>query len=309
MDDGPKGLLFDIKRNSSEDGPGIRTTLFFKGCPLSCSWCHNLEGLASRASLLFEVGRCRTERCGAPCLSRCESGCLMPGEVSIQVQHARCARCDACFSHCPSGALRPSGWWMEVDELLERVLIDAPFFLSSGGGVTCSGGEPTAQMAFLHLLLRGLKARGIHTALESCGHFDYDRFQHLILPYLDLIYFDLKLMDEAESRRHTGRSNRRILDNFIRLNQEATIPIRPRIPLIPGITDRRENLIQLGAFLRRHQVGNCSLLPYNPMSRDRGALFGSEIPGAGRVARYPSRGYMTAEEAQRCAELLFNARP
>jgi len=234
-----RALIFDIKRGSSEDGPGIRTTVFFKGCPLSCVWCQNPEGVEREQ------------------------------EVDINGDTV--------------------GSWITLEELLYRVGQDRPFYKSSGGGVTLSGGEPTRQMAFIHDFLKALKADDIHTAIETCGLFNYKRFREQALPYLDLIYFDLKLYDDFQSRRHTGCSSRPILENFTRLVNEAEIPVIPRISLIPDITATEHNLRSLAAFLRHSGVKDCTLLPYNPMWRDK-------LKRLGKKSSYHRNSFLSAEE-------------
>lgn len=239
MDTKKNALIFDIKRDCSEDGPGIRTTVFFKGCPLACAWCQNPEGVIP-----------------AP-----EKTCN--GETV--------------------------GEWITLEELLYRICIDKPFYASSGGGVTLSGGEPTMQMEFVHLLLKALKNEEIQTVIETCGLFDYGSFCRLLLPWLDLIYFDLKLIDESASRKYTGASNRVILDNFIRLTSLQGVQIKPRIPLIPGITMTESNLTGLAGFLHRHGVIDCSLMPYNPTWQDK-------LERLGKKTEYNYRHFLTQEE-------------
>jgi len=234
-----KGLIFDIKRGSSEDGPGIRTTVFFKGCPLSCVWCQNPEGIEQKLE---------TDQNG-----------------------------------------NPVGEWIELDELLYRVRQDRPFYHSSGGGVTVSGGEPTRQTAFIHQFLKALKNEGIHTAIETCGLFNYSRFQEQLLPWLDLIYFDLKLINEAHSRQYTGCSNRHILNNFSRLITETGVNVVPRIPLIPGITDTEDNLRGLADYLRDNGIDSCSLMPYNPLWQDK-------LIRLGKTSQYERTTFLTPEE-------------
>jgi pyruvate formate lyase activating enzyme len=236
-----KALLFDIKRGSSEDGPGIRTTLFFKGCPLSCVWCHNPEGISRQP------------------------------EVDCSGQ--------------------PVGFYITLDELLYRVKQDRSIFASSGGGVTLSGGEPTQQMEFLHHLLVALKELQIHTAIETCGLFNYDAFKELLLPWLDLIYFDLKLVDDFQSRRFTGSPNKTILENFSRLNEEAEITVVPRIPLIPGITDSKQNLTGLARYLRQQGVDDCTLMPYNPTWQEK-------LRKLGKKSDYSRETFLTEDEQQ-----------
>ncbi len=238
-----KGLIFDIKRDCSEDGPGIRTTVFFKGCPLSCIWCQNPEGKKF-----------------AP-------------ETDIHGKKI--------------------GTWFTVKELMYRLLQDKPFFSTTGGGVTLSGGEATLQMDFASRLLQALKHEGIHTALETSGFFNYQHFKQKMLPWLDLVYFDIKLIDNAASKKYCGRSNTSILNNFTQLLSDAHIPVVPRIPLIPGITTTEENLKGIAAFLEEHGVKSCSLIPYNPLWHDK-------IEKLGLTPRYQHQGFMTPDEQKAC---------
>lgn len=292
-----KALIFDVQRNCSEDGPGIRTTVFFKGCPLACVWCQNPEGVAFTPGISFRAERCRPEECRAPCIPACPAGALArpaaAGPLSLDRQ--ACTRCDLCFAVCRSRALEPVGRWISLEDLLQRVLIDRPIFQATGGGVTLSGGEPTAQMGFAERFLRQLRRHGVHTVIETCGDFDYDRFRERLLPHLDLIYFDLKLIDDDQSRRYTGRSNRRILDNFSRLAADAGSRLVPRIPLVPGITATPENLAGLARFLRRAGLGRCSLMPYNPLWVDK-------LPRLGARASYHRRSFMSPAAEAACVE-------
>lgn len=287
-----EALIFDIKRNCSEDGPGIRTTVFFKGCPLRCVWCQNPEGIGSAPSIGFRSAACRPSACGAPCVEVCPAHALRVAG-SLGVDREACTRCDLCFAVCRSRALEPVGYRISVDKLLYRVLIDKPFFLATQGGVTLSGGEPTMQMSFISRFLERLKQEGIHTALETCGFFDFNRFRDAALPHLDLIYFDLKLFDDELSRRYTGQSSRLILANFTRLLEQATIRVIPRIPLVPGLTDTEENLSGLARFLRRHHVAACSLMRYNPLWRDK-------LDTLGLTAAYRYDGFPPREREDAC---------
>ncbi|MCP4655488.1 MAG: glycyl-radical enzyme activating protein [bacterium] len=293
-----KALVFDIKRNCTEDGPGIRTTVFFKGCPLTCVWCQNPEGIRRAPGISFDRAACRPSECGTRCVAVCPEQSLRMAE-SLEVDRASCTRCDRCFSACPTKALEPVGYRISVDELVYRVLIDQPFYRATNGGVTLSGGEATQQMSFVSRFLRRLKEEGIHTAMETCGFFDWDRFRKTVLPYLDLVYFDLKLIDDAASRRYTGQSNRLILANFSLLFAEAKNRLVPRIPLIPGITDTEENLSALARFLRRHQVTACSLMPYNPLWQDKLERFGL-------IPSYHNREFMAKEREAACLQLFYD---
>jgi pyruvate formate lyase activating enzyme len=294
-----QALIFDVKRDCSEDGPGIRSTVFFKGCPLSCLWCQNPEGIDPEPGLSFNRKSCCASVCGYLCLTVCHTGALLQDHL-LQVEHELCNRCDRCFSPCPTKALEPVGRWVTVEELLYEVYVDKPFFSSTGGGVTLSGGEPTLQMSFIGCFLKALKEENIDTAIETCGFFNYEYFRGQVLPFLDLIYFDIKLISDSESRRYTGRSNRLIIENFSRLIKESNIPVIPRIPLIPEITNTFENLRGIAEFLKINGVSNCSLMPYNPLWVDK-------LKRLGLKARYKRTSFMTKEEEDACINYFFDA--
>jgi pyruvate formate lyase activating enzyme len=301
-----KGLIFDIKRDCSEDGPGIRTTVFFKGCPLACVWCHNPEGIAAGPSISFSADRCDPNRCGGyACLTVCPMRALglNPENKKIRIDHAACTRCDECFDACPTRALAPVGNWWTLKELTEKVLIDKKFFEATGGGVTISGGEPTLQMEFLHHFLAALKQHGINTGLETSGMFPLELFQTDILPYLDFIYFDLKLIDPEESKKYTGGSSEPILKNFLFLNHEAAIPVIARIPLIPEITATQKNLNDISRFLKKFGITACTLMPYNPLWQDKAEKCGIPL-------RYSHPGFMSQREEEDCVRFFStNAKP
>ena len=166
--------------------------------------------------------------------------------------------------------------------------------------MTLSGGEPAMQMSFIGYFLKTLKEENIDTAIETCGFFNYEHFRSQVLPFLDLIYFDIKLISDSESRRYTGRSNRLIIENFLRLIKESNIPIIPRIPLIPEITNTFENLRGIAEFLKMNGVSNCSLMPYNPLWVDKLKRFGLK-------ARYKRTSFMTKEEEDACVNYFFDA--
>ena len=292
-------LIFDIKRDCSEDGPGIRTTVFFKGCQLSCHWCQNPEGRGRQTELSYNVAACHPERCGTPCIETCPEKSLSLVQGKIEINRETCTACNSCSEACPTGALEASGYSITLDELMYRLLIDKPFYSSSGGGVTLSGGEVTQQMAFAHLLLKALKAEGIHTAIETSGFFNYRRFSDLMLPWLDLIYFDLKLINDDASRQYTGQSNRLILDNFRRLAESGSVPVIPRVPLIPGITTSEENLHGIADFLASVGIDAATLLPYNPLWSDKAVRLGI-------TPEYQRATFMTPQEKQQCVA-LFNS--
>ena len=288
----PKGLIFDVKRDCSEDGPGIRTTIFFKGCPLDCSWCQNPESKSRKLGLSFTERRCDTERCGLACTKVCSAGALREDQGKLVVDHNLCNRCDLCFTRCPTEAIEKSGYLITVEELYSRVMIDEPFFRWTGGGVTLSGGEATLQMEFIHYFLKNLKEAGIHTAMETCGQFPLSRFREMVLPYLDLIYFDMKFILDADSKLHTGIGNKRINANLQSLAADCSAILMPRIPLILDIIIISENLRGINEFFSEIGVDAGVLLPYNPLWENKPEKMGLPLTY--------SNEFMADEEVKKC---------
>ena len=254
-------LVFDIKRHSLEDGPGIRSVVFFKGCPLRCSFCQNPESQSPAPELALSAERCLP---AGACATACSAGAIdlaHPGRI----HRDRCTLCGACDDACPTSALQIIGRAYDPEELAEVVLRDAVYYRTSGGGVTLSGGEPTMYPHYVESLLRLLKAQHVHVALQTGGHFGYESFRTHILPHVDLIYYSLKIADRSEHRRHTGRSNDLIIENLRRLMREPGVQVQALIPLVPGVTDSRDNLEALVAILHGAGVSSAQLLPYNPM--------------------------------------------
>ena len=239
-----KGIVFDIKELAVFDGPGIRTTVFLKGCPLRCRWCHKPEGLSPAPQLMVSLGSCT--HCG-----RCDSVCPSPGH---------CTACGTCVPVCPLHLRRIAGTPWAAEDLAARLLRDREILQMSGGGVTFSGGEPTLQGAFLLEVLPLL--RGMHRAIETCAYCDGELFGK-ILAELDYVIMDLKLADPATHKQWTGVENGRILQN-LRTLENSGLPYRIRVPLIPGITDTPENLDGIAALLEgsRH-LEKVELLPYH----------------------------------------------
>lgn len=289
-------LVLEVKGNSLDDGPGIRTVVFFKGCPLSCAWCHNPESKRAGQEISFDPREC--VGCDS-CLGACEAGALDRGNPFF-VERDRCDLCFDCVDVCPSGALSRVGRYMEVEEVAALIERDLPFFRTSGGGVTLSGGEPTLDMDYASQLLRRLKDSSIHTIVETCGHFDLGEFEAKMLPWTDAVYFDLKLRDPEEHRRHCGVSNRVILENFaalLRASRDGGTSILPRIPLVPGITATSENLEGLAALLRREGAREVALLEYNPLWFEKSRKIGKRNPLEGRE---DATTWMPPAELERC---------
>lgn len=284
-------LIVDVKRGSTEDGPGIRTTVFFKGCPLSCKWCQNPESIDPHVEIGFYPKSC----IGCfDCEEVCPEGAILK-EAEARIARSRCTRCGKCTEVCPGKGLRTIGRYYEIDALSELLLRDRAFYETSGGGVTFSGGEPTLWPDYVGRLLRRLKLEGVHTALQTCGYFEYSTFKQEMLPWLDLIMYDLKLIHPEDHLRYTGQDNEKILENFLRLLKEE-LEIIPRIPLIPGFTTSEENLTGISDFLEAHGVKRCSLLPYNPLGLSKWDRLGKTRP------RVPT-GWMQKSEEERCRRI------
>ena len=282
----PQGLIFDIRKYTLHDGPGVRTTVFFKGCPLNCLWCCNPESQVSRPELVWVRERCLG--CDL-CLAVCPADALQTtADGAKAIDHERCDRCGRCAERCPGEALNLIGRLVTVDEVLAEVTRDALYFESSGGGLTLSGGEPLAQPGFAAELLWRYKheEKGENTAVETCGFVEWSVFEGLAAD-VDLFLYDIKHMDPAEHLRLTGRDNRLILENARRLAQ-AGHALVIRLPLIAGINDRRENLEATADFaLSLAEVKRIDLLPYHRLGEPKYLRLGREYP-LGGLASLPA---------------------
>jgi pyruvate formate lyase activating enzyme len=275
-------VVLEIQRMSTEDGPGLRTTVFFKGCSLRCTWCHNPESLSPRPQLQWVDSRCIGCKL---CLKTCPNGALTATANGITIDRARCVGCGMCTRECPSTALGLFGQTWTVDDLLAEVRKDQAFFEKSRGGVTASGGEATLQPAFVEAFFRGLRAAGVHTALDTCGQCAPSVLEQL-LPYVDLLLFDLKEIDSARHREFTGSDNRRIFDNLQLVARWRTAHRVPsglwiRTPIIPGATDRADNIRGLGQFIATHLRGlvdRWELCAFNNLCRDKYARLDVDWP-------------------------------
>lgn len=258
----------DIKGNSVDDGPGTRSVVFFKGCPLNCFWCQNPESKRAEAELFFDKASCVQSY---ECIPACPERAIAKGDP-IAIDREKCTRCFDCTEVCPSTALKRMGAAMSVEEIVAKILPYKSFFDTSGGGVTLSGGEPTLFMDFTSELLARLKQEGIHTLVETAGLFDLVAFERKILPFVDLIFMDIKIVDPVEHRKWCGVDNAIILENFTRLFERSkceAFEIKPRTPLIPGVTDTEDKMFALARFYEQVSVRRAALMKNNPIWFDK----------------------------------------
>lgn len=254
------GIIFNIQRFSVHDGPGIRTTIFFKGCPLHCLWCDNPEGQKAAPEMVFWKERCI--HCET-CVGICPYNAIKTTDRrSKMIVKDRCTVCGRCLDTCYSKALEQIGKYMTVDEVLEEIERDRIFFEASGGGVTASGGEPTAQPEFLTELLKRCKERQIHTAIETCGYAEWSVLER-VLKYTDLVLYDIKDMDSVKHKKYAGMHNELILENAKKISSKL-VPMVVRIPVIPGYNDREDNIEATSRFISKLPgVREVDLLPYH----------------------------------------------
>ena len=262
------GLVFRIARFAVHDGPGIRTTVFLKGCPLRCWWCHSPESQSPRPELAVRADRCIA--CGT-CEPACPRHAIVRAGDGWVTDRGVCQACGACVRVCPSGARELAGLPFTPDQLAAEIEKDVMFFDESGGGVTFSGGEPLAQSAFLEEVLRRTRAAGIHSAVDTCG-LAGDEALRRIIGLTDLFLFDLKHLDSLRHREATGASNERILKNLATVAASG-VPVRVRFPLIPGVNDDVGQVEALGRFVAGLGIRHVDVLPYHRAGLSKYARF------------------------------------
>ena len=286
------GYVFRIERFSTHDGPGIRTTVFLKGCPLRCTWCHSPESQSAEPELLFREDRCI--RC-FECVDDCQLGALSSVDGTLVIDRNVCRWCGDCADGCPTGARTQSGSVMTESRLMDEIVRDTIFYDQSGGGVTFSGGEPMMQPEFLAAMLDACRMRRIHTAVDTCGAASPGTLDR-IADRADLFLFDLKHLDEARHRHVTGTSNAQILDNLETLASRGANVI-VRFPLVPDVNDAPEHIERLGQFVASLGLSRIDVLPYHRAGSGK-------YPATGRTYGLAGIEPPTTESRERALRIL-----
>lgn len=265
INSGNSGMVFNIQRYSIHDGPGIRTTVFLKGCPLRCFWCQNPESQHVYPELFFTAEKCvNCGRCVPACPSKANR---IDAQGQIQIDRSKCIGCGKCVPVCPEEARSIMGKRMTVDEVVKEVIKDKNFYITSNGGVTVSGGDAVAQPKFAAALLKRCKEEGLHTVIETSGYAPWETFES-ILEYTDLVYMDIKCIDSELHQRCTGVSNELILQNAVKASQIRTV--RFRTPVIPRFNDDPEEIKKIALFVKeKTNSDSLELLKYNNLCESK----------------------------------------
>lgn len=282
------GIVYNIQRMSTKDGPGLRTTVFLKGCPLHCPWCSNPESQSFKPQLMFFSNLC--VGCGA-CERICPNGAVVKIGDVYNRDRSVCTDCGLCVESCPSKAREMSGKRMTVEEVMRVVDSDSLFYDNSGGGVTFGGGEPTAGGQFFLDLVQTAHDEGLHVTVDTCGFCPEDRFDKTI-GLADLFLFDCKHMDPEQHKKLTGQDNALILRNLEAALSSST-EVRVRMPLMPGLNDSDENLAAMAAFLGRFGRKQVEIMPCHAFGKSKYAALGKPYPD---VQQYTPEGLKAAEE-------------
>ncbi len=285
------GLVFNIQKYSIHDGPGIRTTVFMKGCSLACRWCSNPESISPERQIMTYDIRCIG--C-AKCVDACPAGAISMTEAGREIDWGRCDNCLECARVCPSKAIECVGNYITVDEVAKKVADDRIFYDNSNGGMTVSGGEPLVQWRFVGELLKRCKAMGIHTALDTSGNVPWQNIEG-VLEGVDLVLMDVKQMDSGMHRKGTGAGNELILENTQKV--ASRVPTWIRIPLIPGYNDAGSNLERTAEFAARIGAEKVSLLSYHELGS-------SKYPKLGRTYPMESTASPSEEDVERARKKI-----
>jgi pyruvate formate lyase activating enzyme len=276
----PQGKVFCIQRYSIQDGPGIRTTVFFKGCPLRCAWCSNPESQNLHPEIMVRRQKCEGR---GECVTACPRDALELVEGEVRIDRSLCDLCMDCVEACPTGVLKVTGSEITIEEAVHECCQDEPFYRNSDGGVTLSGGEPLHQPEFALCLLKACKEKSLSTALDTCGYAPWEVLE-AILSYTDLVLFDVKHLDPEIHRKGTGVDNLLILENLRKTIDSGIARVWIRIPLIPGYNDSEEHAREVARTVAKWSVEKVSLLNYHEWGKPKYDFLGMDYPFEGEVS-------------------------
>lgn len=280
-----KGYVSTIRRYSRHDGPGIRTTVFLKGCPLRCRWCSSPQTWNLKPNAVFLGAKCIG--CGK-CLDACEHGAVDMSGRGHRITYDKCVSCGSCAQVCPSQAIRMDGKEMTAGEIVDVVLRDSSYYKSTGGGITVSGGEVLVQPEFTAELLRLCGEAGIHTCIETSGYGDWDKLE-LILRHTKIAYIDLKHMDAEQHKKLTGLSNDKIIENIKRAASFGSCRVVLDLPAIPGLNDSKENMEAMAEFMKSAGLGDLKYLSFHKLGQHEYEELGMEYSVKDLEANPPER--------------------